>query len=184
MRNSAPEIRAEFPRPNTDRLRVGSSRRWGLADGAREGIAKHRPGQSYSGILGVEASLRQRQNRTLKDGRQSYVNQIPSRYLPNTSGLGVPEKALINHGLKWWPTKQYEKTFQDHGESANWRLEVTSLVRAEARFPASGVPFALILSIEDPEGRKPVFAEMQQSLQAGRAVAQSIRTAARVRPRG
>lgn len=133
--------------------------------------------------VNLEASLRQRQPKTKKDGSASYTNQITSRYLPKTAGLGIPEKALIDHGLKWWPSKQYESNFRDKGEVSNWRLEVSSLVRAESRFPVEGVPFAVLLTIEDPEKRKPIFSEMRLALQSSNAVAQDIRTATRVRPR-
>ena len=134
--------------------------------------------------VNLEASLRQRQLGTKKDGSPSYTNQIASRYLPKTAGLGVPERALIHHGLKWWPSKQYTSTFTDKGEFSTWRLEVSSLVRAEANFPVEGVPFAVLLTIEDPEKLEPVFSEMRQALQSSNAVAQDIRTVARIRPRG
>ena len=134
--------------------------------------------------VNLEASLRQRQPKINKDGRQSYTDQITARYLPKTSGLGVPEKALIHHGLKWWPSKQYESNFNAKGEFSDWRLEVTSLVRAEASFPVEGVPFAVLLTIEDPDGKKPIFQEMRQALQASQAQARDIRTAVRLRPRG
>lgn len=133
--------------------------------------------------VNIEASLRQRQPKTKKDGSQSYTNQIAPRYLPKIAGLGVPEKALIDHGLKWWPSKQYDSTFVDKGGFSNWRLEVSSLVRAEARFPVEGVPFAVLLTIEDPEKKKPIFGEVLLALQASNAVTQDIRTAVRVRPR-
>ena len=96
----------------------------------------------------------------------------------------MPEKALIDHGLKWWPVKQYESNFDNNGASSQWRLEVTSLVRAEAQFPAEGGPFAVILTLEDPSGNEPVFQEMRQWLQASKAVAQDVRTAVRLRQRG
>lgn len=112
-----------------------------------------------------------------------YLNQISARYLPKSTGLAIPEKALIDHGLKWWPAKQYESIFSDNGASSPWHLEVTSLVRAEASFPAEGVPFAVLLTLEDPEGAKPVFPEFRQQLQASCANAQDIRTAVRLRPR-
>lgn len=134
--------------------------------------------------VNLEASLLQRQPKIRKtDGKPSYTNQIAPRYLPNTTGLGVPEKALITHGLKWWPSKRYEATFRSKGAYSNWRLEVSSMVRAEASFPPEGIPFAVILTIEDPDGAKPVFAEMRQTLDVGQARALSIRTAARVRAR-
>ncbi len=134
--------------------------------------------------VNLEASLRQRQSKLRKDGQSSYTNQIAPRYLPKATGLGLAERALIDHGLKWWPSKQYESSFSDRGKFSNWRLEVSSLVRAEASFPVEGVPFAVILTIEDPERRRPVFGEMLLALQSGNAIAQDIKTAVRVRTRG
>lgn len=134
--------------------------------------------------INLEASLKQRQPTLRKDGKPSFANQITPRYLPSGAGLGVPEKALINHGLKWWPSKQYESNFNAKGSSSEWRLEVSSLVRAEARFPAQGVPFAVILTIQDIEGVRPIFQEMRQALQSSVANAVDIRSATRVRTRG
>lgn len=133
--------------------------------------------------VNLDAHLTQRQPEPAPDGRPRFTNQIAARYLRKSTNLAVPEKALIDHGLKWWPTKQYESTFSDHGHSSSWRLEVTSVVRAEARFPTEGVPFAVIITLEDPEGRRDVFREMRQSLQASNANAQDLRTAARLRAR-
>lgn len=133
--------------------------------------------------VNLEASLKQRQAEPAKDGSARFINQIDARYLPKSAGLAVPEKALIDHGLKWWPAKQYESIFNENGASSLWRLEVTSLVRAEAQFPAEGVPFAVLLTLDDPEGRSPVFQEVRQQLQASQANAQDIRTAVRLRPR-
>ena len=134
--------------------------------------------------VNLEASLRQRQAVPAPDGSIRFLDQIASRYLPKTGSLAIPEKALITHGLKWWPAKQYESTFRENGTSPQWRLEVTSLVRAEAQFPAEGVPFAVLLTLEDPEGSQPVFREMRQWLQSSTAVAQDVRTATRIRQRG
>jgi hypothetical protein len=133
--------------------------------------------------VNLEASLKQRQVEPAKDGSVRYTNQIAARYLPKSAQLAVPEKALIDHGLKWWPAKQYESNFLENGSSPLWRLEVTSLVRAEAQFPAEGVPFAVLLTLEDPEGLKPVFQQFRQELQTSRANAQDVRTAVRLRPR-
>jgi len=133
--------------------------------------------------INLEASLKQRQAENDKEGNPRYTTQIDAKFLPKRSGLAVPEKALIDHGLKWWPVKQYGKTYNAHGESSQWRLEVTSLVRAEAMFPAEGVPFAVLLTIDDPGGTAPVFQEMQQALQASPVNAQALQTAFRVRPR-
>ena len=134
--------------------------------------------------VNLEASLKQRQPEPASDGSVRFTNQIAARYLPKSTNLAIPEKALIDHGLKWWPAKQYESTFVEKGSSSQWRLEVTSLVRAEAQFPAEGVPFAVLLTLADPDGSHPVFQEMRQWLQASAAVAQDVRTVTRLRPRG
>ncbi|MHC2627259.1 hypothetical protein ACVIW2_009346 [Bradyrhizobium huanghuaihaiense] len=134
--------------------------------------------------VNLEASLKQRQAEPASDGSVRFTNQIAARYLPKSTNLAIPEKALIDHGLKWWPAKQYESALVENGSSSQWRLEVTSLVRAEAQFPVEGVPFAVVFTLEDPDGNRPVFREMRQWLQASNAVAQDVRTATRVRPRG
>ncbi|WP_386630488.1 S8 family peptidase [Sulfitobacter geojensis] len=134
--------------------------------------------------VNLEATLRQRQIKKNQNGQYGYTSQIDARYLPKSSGLGVPEKALIAHGLKWWPSKQYGSNLIERGDTSDWRLEVSSLVRAEAEFPVEGVPFAVLVTIRDPDGTKPIFAEMRQSLQASRANAQDIKAAVRLRPRG
>ncbi len=133
--------------------------------------------------VNLEASLKQLQAEPDRKGRARYTNQIAARYMPNAAQLAIPEKALIDHGLKWWPSKQYESTFIDKGTSSQWRLEVTSLVRAEAIFPAEGVRFAVLLTIEDPDGTRPIFQEVRQQLQASPAQAVDVRTAMRLRPR-
>lgn len=134
--------------------------------------------------VNLEASLKQRQAEPASDGSARFTNQIAARYLPKSANLATPEKALIDHGLKWWPAKQYESKFVENGSSSQWRLEVTSLVRAEAQFPAEGVPFSVLLTLEDPDGSQPVFQEMRQWLQASLAVAQDVRAVTRLRPRG
>jgi hypothetical protein len=134
--------------------------------------------------VNLEASLNQRQSELSKDGRVRFINQIDAKFLPKAAKLAVPEKALIDHGLKWWPSKQYASNFDANGESSEWTLEVTSLVRAESQFPADGVPFAVLLTLEDPDRVKPVFQQFRQALQTSGARAQDVRAMTRVRQRG
>jgi hypothetical protein len=103
--------------------------------------------------------------------------------LPKTARLPLPERALIDHGLKWWPSKKYEADLTDCGSSADWRLEVTSLTRAEATFPTDGVPFSLVLTIRDPSGQKPIFQTFRRYLQVRGTQIGDVRTAMRVRQR-
>jgi hypothetical protein len=134
--------------------------------------------------VNLEARLTQRQAPRPTDTGPRYTDQIDAKYLRGSSQFTPPERALIAHGLKWWPSKQYGSNFNGHGTSPQWRLEVTSLVRAEARFPAEGVPFAVLLTLEDPDGRHDVFRQFRQQLQVSTANAQDIRTMLRIRPRG
>jgi hypothetical protein len=135
--------------------------------------------------VNLDAYLRQRQPTDRKDGKPSWRDQIRQCFLPKSSGLTVPERALIEHGLKWWPTKRYEEDFGGGvGQSTEWRLEVESVVRAEADFPAEGVPFSLILTIEDPDRDRPLFNEFRRQLVTNQVDLHDIRTAVRLRARG
>ena len=130
--------------------------------------------------VNLDAKLLQYKNRTLKNGLPSYTQQVKPRFKPDKKGLGLKEKSLIDHGLKWWPTKQYQENLNSRGESSEWRLEVSSLVRSESNFPAAGIPFAVILTIKDKTNSLPVFAHMRQSLQASAAKAVDIRKSIRI----
>ena len=132
--------------------------------------------------VSLDAHLRQRQLLDRRDGKPSFHDQVSQAFLPQIGRLTIPEKSLIDHGLKWWPTKGYTADFGGGiGESAEWRLEVESVVRAEATFPAEGIPFSLILTIEDDDGTAPVFQSLRQTLVAQRVEMQDVRTAVRVR---
>lgn len=132
--------------------------------------------------VNLSAHLRQRQPIDRRDGNPSFRDEISQAFLPRTGKLTIPERSLIEHGLKWWPTKRYEADFSAGvGSSAEWRLEVESVVRAEATFPAEGIPFSLILAIKDDQGSAPIFQTFRQALLASRVDMQDIRTAVRLR---
>ncbi|MGE8136326.1 S8 family peptidase [Novosphingobium olei] len=134
--------------------------------------------------VNLDAKLQQRQPIDRGDGMPSWNDKIEQGFLPRAAGLTAPEKALISQGLKWWPTKRYEKEFiTGVGASTEWRLQVESIVRAEAEFPPEGVPFSLILSIDDPERDNPIFNEMRRQFVANRVDLHDIRTAVRIRSR-
>lgn len=138
--------------------------------------------------VNLDASLKQRQpdlkkdgSPRRKDGKPSFADQVKMIGLPKSIRLPLRERALIDYGLKWWPTKRYEASFERHGTSPSWRLEVTSVTRAEASFPTDGVPFSVVLTIEDPARSKPIFQTFRQYLQTRGARIDDIRTAYRVR---
>jgi hypothetical protein len=135
--------------------------------------------------VNLDAKLQQRQAADRKDGSPSWRDQVRQAFLPKSAGLTPPERALISHGLKWWPTKRYQEDFGEGvGASTEWRLQVDSIVRAEAEFPAEGIPFSVILTIEDPAHSNPIFQELHRQLMTRSVVLQDIRTAVRLRPRG
>lgn len=133
--------------------------------------------------VNLDASLKQRQPRLRKDGKPSFSDQTSMVGMPKTARLPLPERALIDHGLKWWPTKKYEANLNNNGSSASWRLEVTSVTRAETAFPTDGVPFSLVVTIEDASGQKPIFQTFRRYLQSRGTHVDDIRTAQRLRQR-
>jgi hypothetical protein len=136
--------------------------------------------------VNLDAHLQQRQPAIRQDGSPSWRSEVAQGFLPNTGNLAVQERLLVQHGLKWWPTKRYQRTLPSNGlgTSSQWRLQIDSLVRAEANFPTEGVPFSVLLTIEDEDGRRPVFREVLQELQAQRVNLIDIRVAQQIRQRG
>lgn len=130
--------------------------------------------------VNLDAALKQRQPVPRKDGRPSFNDQVTMLGLPR-GRRPLREKALIDYGLKWWPTKKYEANLANNGVSAEWRLEVTSLTRAEAYYPSEGVPFTLVLTIEDAAGQRPIFQSFRQYLQTRPVAMGDIRAIAQVR---
>jgi len=95
------------------------------------------------------------------------------------------EADLVNDGLKWSAIKSYTlNSPRGVGTSSNWRIEVDYLLRNLTGMPATGVPFTLILTIEDPKAEaNNVFNDARLSLQTAGTVISDIRNAARIAPR-
>lgn len=126
--------------------------------------------------INLDAYLRQ-ETRNKKSGKYSYVGRLKPDH------PGVHEKHLIAHGAKWWPVKRYSRTFSRLEGTSNWRLVVESLTRAETDYPASGVQFAVILTISDPDKKAAVFASARRGLMARGVNLRDVRTQARARAR-
>ncbi len=91
------------------------------------------------------------------------------------------ERHLIEHGHKWWPVKKYDRTFpRGVGVSSQWRLVVESLNRTNTEMSKEGVPFAVVLTLEDIDGAAPVFSELRQTLANSGVKLADIRTAQRI----
>lgn len=133
--------------------------------------------------INLDAKLQQRQPKDRQDGKPSFRCQLDQVFLPKTANQPVPEKELINQGLKWWPTKRYQARLPSAGlgSSSEWRVEVAALRRAGVTFPAAGVPFSLIVTIRDPNQSAPIFQELRRSLRGQLVSLGDIRTQQRIR---
>lgn len=69
------------------------------------------------------------------------------------------------------------------GDSSQWRLVVDAITRAGEVIPEDGIPFSVILTIEDVEKTAPVFNELRRALQSSGATISDIQTALTVRAR-
>ena len=92
------------------------------------------------------------------------------------------EAALLVDGLKWNPVKVLEGNFKGIGRSPEWRLSVNYVMRDQVEYPKDGIPFAVVLTIADPEGAANVYGDLAQELVATSAVRMNdIRAAMRIR---
>lgn len=125
--------------------------------------------------INLDAHLRQ-------EDEGAYVGRVSQAFLPEVKEGAPFEHELIRHGLKWWPIKVYQHRFpRGIGKSSNWRLCLDSLARSEEAFPATGVPFALVLTISDDQKSAPVFNEIRNHLSTRNVQISDIRAAAQVR---
>ena len=117
-----------------------------------------------------------------KDGK--WVSRLEAAYLSEANEGRATEEELIEHALKWSPTKTYARRMpRGVGTSSTWRLKIGYLTRAKEDMPADGVPFTAILTISDPDKTASVFAEARQSLLSLGVQTADIHTAARIVPR-
>ncbi|MEA9427284.1 S8 family peptidase [Aeromonas caviae] len=126
--------------------------------------------------VNLDAYLRQ-ETINKKTQKLSYTGRLKPEH------AGVHEKNLIAHGAKWWPVKRYSRTFTRLEGTSNWRLVVDSLTRAGADYPGSGVSFAVILTISDPDKKAGVFASARRALLNRGVNLRDVRTQARARAR-
>jgi hypothetical protein len=99
-------------------------------------------------------------------------------------GMAKTEIYLIRNGLKWSPIKRYHLVMpKGRGNTSNWKLSLSSLVRAGEVFPADGVVFSLVMTISDVARAAKIREEMKQDLKNRGLVLADITVAHRVRPR-
>ncbi|MGC2634903.1 MAG: S8 family peptidase [Candidatus Cybelea sp.] len=91
------------------------------------------------------------------------------------------ERELIEAGLKWAPVKTYGTArMTGKGSSSSWRIFLEYITRANTVYPDAGIPFSIVLTIEDSKNGGPIFNEVRQALQVAGADLAAIRTATRV----
>ncbi|MCY4560148.1 MAG: S8 family peptidase [Chloroflexi bacterium] len=118
---------------------------------------------------------------TGEDDPQSRLNHYDSE-LP--AGRDYTETYLLKTGLKWTPVKRYHLAMpRGRGTSSNWRLALRSSTRAGDIFPASGVPFTIVMTISDLDGTAPVYDEVRNEINRRGLELADITLAHRVRPR-
>lgn len=94
------------------------------------------------------------------------------------------EKEKIEHGQKWWPVKHRTRTSKSGvGNSSQWRLVVDAITRAGDVIPEAGIPFSVILTIQDVSEIAPIFNEVRRGLQASGATIADIQTSQTIRAR-
>ena len=83
--------------------------------------------------------------------------EIPE-YPTTSQGRKIFETDLIE-ALKWKPIKQYKRMLVKGVPAKAWRLRVNAKFRNEFK-PTADVPFAMIFTLKDPEGKAPVYNEV------------------------
>lgn len=113
--------------------------------------------------VNFEASLQQRSAKTGK-----FAKQCKDTFSTDgTTSSGASEKELMEDGLKWGVVKQSQYfSSRGAGSTSDWRIALKYLLRKEELFPEEGIPFAMILTISDPDGAQPVYQDMKVSLSA------------------
>ncbi|MDR3405893.1 MAG: S8 family peptidase [Chthoniobacter sp.] len=117
-----------------------------------------------------------------KDGKEEFKGMVPVEH-PNKGALF--ESFQVQALRKWAPVRTYHRLIPNGAKGKRWRLYVELLCRHGVEgTTASNQPFALLLTISDPEQKAPVYDEMVRSLRT-RFQTQNlaVRPNVRVRPR-
>lgn len=126
--------------------------------------------------VNIGARLMQQQ----KDG--GFANKLKAVNTDaHVAGAPASERDLLVESMKWQVVKCFEGRFAGVGASSTWKLLIDYLERADEALPVDGVEFAAVLTIADPQGEAPVFAQMRQNLSAQGIRTDDIRTSIRTR---
>lgn len=113
------------------------------------------------------------------DGKPAHSREI--RLQPKDYSA-LFEKRLVEHGFKWSPVKVFRRKLS-RVSGDRWRIVMEMLYRSEAdvQLPQSA---ALVVTLFDPERKKPVYDDVVRAINLSGWVTQDLRVTDRIRPRG
>lgn len=96
-----------------------------------------------------------------KDKKWNFKGQVP----PDAQWNDRYEKNRVEHGFKWSPIKVYRRDISEKGiMGKDWRLLITPLTRFGEDI-VNPQDFAILITISDPNKKKPVYSDVVQQLQ-------------------
>jgi len=132
--------------------------------------------------VNLEAALHSRHATT-----QKWVKRCKDTFSDSgATTAGATEKELMEDGLKWGVVKQSQFVSKNgSGNTSDWRVALKYLVRADEDFPEEGIPFAMLLTIEDIDATEPVYQDMKIGLTARQVLTADVRQpSGRIQARG
>ena len=112
------------------------------------------------------------------DGKPSHSKQIP---LEPKDYSKLFEKHLVEHGFKWSPVKVFRRKLS-RTSGLRWRLMLELLYRAEIEV-AEPQRVALVVTMFDPERKKPVYDDVVRSMSTAGWIAEDLQIDERIRTR-
>ena len=126
----------------------------------------------------------ERTNRKTGEVTEQFKGLVPPEHR-NKGALH--EELQVEQRRKWAPVRTYFGDLNPKGERGqSWRLMLRLLTRhgIESQESFKPQPFALIITISDPEKKAPVYDEMARIVRTRfQADNMTVRAAARIRPR-
>ena len=114
-----------------------------------------------------------------KDGRRCQEIKIPAQ--PEDVSK-LYEKHLVEFGFKWSPIKVYHRSMPRGVRGGKWRLKVTVNNRREFH-PTEEQQFCLIVTVADPQQKKPVYNEVVETMNRQGWATQNVELQERLRAR-
>ena len=126
----------------------------------------------------------ERTNRATGEITETFKGLVPPEH--NNKGA-LYEDLQVAQRRKWAPVRTYFRDLNAKGERGqSWRLMLRLITRhgIEAQEAFRPQPFALLITISDPDKKAPVYDEMAQIVRTRfQADNMTVRAAARIRPR-